>query len=123
MPKVFTAAPILWERRTTKDIFWSPSWNHPGETYGGGCNSYVLLKPPTGQDDQDYLQSNGQPVILMSINGRGEHRWDAPVYQLRYAVSRVAADPTVLDQPWLGGFVEFYKAFRHFGLTLPEEKK
>lgn len=123
MPKVFDKAPKLYDMRTTEDIFWSPSWNHPGETYGGGCNSYVLLKPPADHAAQHYLQLEGQAVILMSINGLGEHRWDVPVYQVQHAVARIAANPTVLDQPWLGDFVEFYKAFKHFGLSLPEETR
>lgn len=120
-PKVFGKAPRLHDMRTTADIWWSPSWCHPGQHYGGGGNSYVLLEPAQPCVPKYRLHLDGRPVVLASINGIGEIRWDVSVTEIRWALERLAKEPDVMEHPGKGDFVEFYKAFKHFGLTLPEE--
>lgn len=115
MPKVFDKAPCLHDMRTTADIFWSPRW---GE-YGGG-NSYVLLKPrPGGYGTSDLPRLNSEPVECVSINGIGEWRWTANARQVAYYRKALAEDPRVAERHW--DSQEFDAAYRHFGLTLPEE--
>lgn len=92
--------------RTTKDVFWSPTWEGSGGARGG-CNSFVMVETEYGS----FLSKDGKTCALMSINGIGEVRWDINK-------SRIQQDVENSKESWWKDdqHGENIKAAKHFGL-------
>jgi hypothetical protein len=130
-PTVFDTPPRLYDHRTTRDVFCSPSWEkpaEPGDRYRqpqGGCNSHVLLAAPDGMwtREGEHFLLNGQKVYLVSIHlhgGNSAIRWGINPRRVRETQAYIDADPAYCNTPWHNSDgIESWQAFRHFGLTLP----
>lgn len=112
----------LHSMRTTRDVYWSPSWTAPPSHGGrGGGNSYVLVKAREGERDRHcFLTPAGTRVQLASVNGAGEVRWYVDPYRIKDALeneARMEALPA-----WdRGDSHEWLGAFKHFNLALTKE--
>jgi len=94
----------LREVRTTPDVFWSRR-----------SNSFVLAE----STHPESFEVAGKKCRLISVNGRGEVRWEIMPYQLASALRTEArcAEQGKLDQFLTYDDSETVAAARHFGLV------
>lgn len=71
----------LHHHRSTDQVFWSPARQHPDGSPAGGFNSFVVVAKANGP----WKSMDGTRCDLVSVNGRGEIRWQAEPNSRHYA--------------------------------------